>query len=272
MESVADRATSASAELPGVEYGTDGGPLDMDVYLPGTSRGGVQVPVVLLLHGGGWAGGSRADVAPEAQALVAAGLAVLNVDYRLSAPGVPGYPHQLSDARMALAWAADHATALGLDMRRVGALGVSAGGNLALELGVRGVVSSVVAWSAPTDLAAFEARGSRCTTAACGPLSLPYAVYRYVGCMPEACPATYAAASPAATPSEPGTRYMVWNSSDELVPASQEDEFVARQRGAGVAVTARRLAGHLHAAQYAGTALAPSVDFLVGSLAAASAA
>ena len=259
-------AAGSSIELSSVQYGTDGGPLYMDVQVPAASRRGVQSPVVVLLHGGGWAGGSRADVAPEADALAGAGLAVLNVDYRLSAPGAPGYPHQLADVQMALDWARSHAAVLGLDMSRVGALGVSAGGNLALELGVRGVVGSVVAWSAPTDLGAFETPGSRCTTAACGPLSLPYAVYRYLGCLPEACPARYAAASPADRPSARGVRYLVWNSSQELVPAAQEDEFVARQRSAGVAVTAERVAGHRHAAQYADVALAPSVDFLVRSL------
>lgn len=262
----AAHATGHSVELSSVQYGTDGGPLYMDVQVPAAGRRGVQSPVVVLLHGGGWAGGSRADVAPEADALAGAGLAVLNVDYRLSAPGAPGYPHQLADVQMALDWARSHAAVLGLDMSRVGALGVSAGGNLALELGVRGVVGSVVAWSAPTDLGAFETAASRCTTAACGPLSLPYAVYRYLGCLPEACPAAYAAASPADRPSARGVRYLVWNSAQELVPAAQEDEFVARQRAAGAAVTAERVPGHRHAAQYADVALAPSVDFLVRSL------
>jgi acetyl esterase len=259
-------AAGESVEISAVQYGTDGGPLYMDVHLPASGRRGVQSPVVVLLHGGGWAGGGRADVAPEADALARAGLAVLNVDYRLSAPGAPGYPHQISDVQMALDWARGHAAALGLDTSRVGALGVSAGGNLALELGVRGVVSEVVAWSAPTDLGAFEARGSRCTTAACGPLSMPYAVYRYLGCMPEACAAQYAAASPADRPSARGVAYQIWNSAQELIPASQEDEFVARQRAAGVVVTAERVAGHRHAAQYADVALAPSVDFLARAL------
>ena len=262
----ASHAAGASVQVSSVQYGTDGGPLYMDVDLPAASRHGVESPVVVLLHGGGWAGGSRADVAPEADALASSGLAVLNVDYRLSAPGAPGWPHQLSDVRMALDWARSHAAVLGLDMSRVGALGVSAGGNLALELGVQGVVSSVVAWSAPTDLAAFETPAARCATAACGPLSLPYAVYRYLGCMPESCAAAYAAASPADRRSARGVRYQVWNSAQELVPASQEDEFVARQRAAGVPVIAERVAGHRHAAQYADVALRPSVDFLVSSL------
>ena len=259
-------------ELPGVVYGTDGGPLEMDVYLPAGSGPTHQAPVVILLHGGGWVGGGRADVASEAQALQAAGLAVLNVDYRLAAPGQPGYPHQLSDIGLALDWARGNGPVLGLDPSRIGALGVSAGGNLALELGVRGLVSAVASWSGPTDLAALERPGSRCTTPSCGPLSLSYAAYQYLGCLPEACPRSYAGASPAEQRSAPGVRYLVWNSTDELVPLAQAQEFVSAQRAAGVPVAEHVVAGHLHAAQYAATALAPTVAFLVSSLSAPTAA
>src|SRR5581483_10478422 len=162
--------------ITGVQYGSDGAALLMDVYLP--AAGATPAPVVLVVHGGGWAGGSRADTAPEAEALAAAGLAVLNVDYRLATPSAPGYPAQVSDLESALGWARAHAAALDIDPGRLGILGLSAGGNLALDLGVRGVAAAVVAWSAPTDLAAYETPARVCTSPACGPLSLPWAVYQ----------------------------------------------------------------------------------------------
>jgi len=266
----ASRATSVGpgqgyVELSSVSYGSDPAEV-LDAYLPEQATASSR-PAVIVIHGGGWQSGSRADMATEAQALARAGLVAVNVDYPLDADAGRGFPQELSDVEAAVAWIHSHATLLHVDPARIGALGASAGGNLAMELGAAGQVTSVVSWSGPTDLGAYEeAPFSPCTQPACGALSLSYAVYHYLGCLPSACPGLYAAASPETHLGGTHAAYLVWNSSDELVPLTQADGFVAAARRAGLKVAERVIPGHLHAGQYEGRALAPSVEFLVSQL------
>lgn len=252
-------------ELSDVAYGFGPGQV-LDVFLP-TAPAAAPRPGVIVVHGGGWEAGSRADMTPEAEALARAGLVAINVGYRLDGPGSPGFPTELSDVEAALAWARSNAALLHLDPGRMGALGASAGGNLALELGALNQVSAVVSWSGPTRLAAFEAPPYRpCTTPACGPLSMPYAVFRYLGCLPAACPAAYAEASPAERLSGSRAAFLLWNSAAELIPRSQADLFAAAAARAGVRVEERILPGARHANQYAGQALDGSIAFLLDHL------
>lgn len=104
-----------------------GGALVARLHRPTDS---VCPPVVLFLHGGGWALGDAqsydafcADLARES------GAAVLALDYRL-APEHP-FPAAVEDACFALDWLAAHGAALGLDVARLAVAGDSAGGNLA---------------------------------------------------------------------------------------------------------------------------------------------
>jgi acetyl esterase len=93
-------------------------------------------PVVLYLHGGGWALGS----VDEAEALCRAiandsGWAVLAVGYRL-APEHP-YPAAVEDVERAVAWLERHGRALDLDASRLALAGDSAGANLAAAVALR---------------------------------------------------------------------------------------------------------------------------------------
>ncbi len=88
------------------------------------------LPVLVYLHGGGWAAGSVASHDPFCRLLSkAAGVIVFSVEYRL-APEHP-YPEALEDALTAVQWAADHAGEWGGDANRLGLGGDSAGGGLA---------------------------------------------------------------------------------------------------------------------------------------------
>jgi len=101
----------------------------VDVYLP---TGAGPHPVVVMIHGGCWsAPWDRTLMNWASDDLRGRGIAVWNIDYRVIENG-NGYPHIFDDA-----WAAIHALsirgrALGLDPRRVAAIGHSAGGHLAL--------------------------------------------------------------------------------------------------------------------------------------------
>jgi acetyl esterase len=107
---------------------SDGGPLFVRIYRPSTpSRR--PLPVVVNLHGGGFATGSLDQSEWLCREVCyRAGIAVLSVDYRM-APEHP-FPIPPEDCYAATAWVAREAGRLGLDPDRIGVMGDSAGGNL----------------------------------------------------------------------------------------------------------------------------------------------
>ena len=117
--------------LADLEYSAPAtGPLALDLFLP-EADAGRPLPMVVWIHGGGWANGSKQNC-PLAY-LAARGYAVASVDYRLTA--VAQWPAQIDDCRAAVRWLRLHASAHGLDPDRVGVAGGSAGGHLAALLG-----------------------------------------------------------------------------------------------------------------------------------------
>ena len=115
------------------------GPLPMqqgDLYLPASPA--EHRPAVIAIHGGGWVGGSRDFDAGLSALLAAQGVAVFNIDYRLAAADKPDthWPAQLVDAQLAVRFLRAHASEYGIDPARFGAIGDSAGAQLAVFLGV----------------------------------------------------------------------------------------------------------------------------------------
>jgi acetyl esterase len=87
-------------------------------------------PVVVFLHGGGWALGNLDSHDAFCRGLANdADCAVLAVDYRLAPEHK--FPAAAEDAEAAVAWAAAEGAAFGLDPSRIAVAGDSAGGNLA---------------------------------------------------------------------------------------------------------------------------------------------
>ncbi len=113
-------------------------------------------PAILLIHGGGWTTGDKASLAARCRTMASFGYTVLNINYRL-ADGAAGHawPAALEDARQALTWLRANAATLGVDRRRIGIVGQSAGAQLAVFLGVAGLrdgIVCVVEESGPIDL------------------------------------------------------------------------------------------------------------------------
>ena len=106
-----------------------------DLFLPSGPAG--RKPAVLVIHGGGWVGGSRHAAEGLAQLLASLGAVVFNIDYRLADKAQPAtrWPAQLVDAQLAVRFLRAHAAEFGLDPARIGALGDSAGAQLAVFLG-----------------------------------------------------------------------------------------------------------------------------------------
>lgn len=99
-----------------------------DFYRPVMEVDG-GLPVVLLVHGGGWADNdNRYHMVRQVDELVRAGFAVFNVAYRLA----PGYqfPAPVDDLLEAVRWMKGNEERLRIDMGRLGFFGYSAGGHL----------------------------------------------------------------------------------------------------------------------------------------------
>ncbi len=91
-------------------------------------------PAILMIHGGGWSGGSKADMLPFCQPFIDRDFVVANVEYRLAGSALA--PAAVSDVLEAAKWLADHAAEYKVDPRRMVAMGTSAGGHLALMVGM----------------------------------------------------------------------------------------------------------------------------------------
>jgi acetyl esterase/lipase len=129
--------------------------LALDFYAAaGNGEGnGRAVPCVIVIHGGGWDGGDRAQLPKLNHWLARQGYAVAAVSYRL-APKFP-WPAQRDDLLGAIAFLKSRADELGIDPHRLVLLGRSAGGQIAQVVGYTAgdaAIRGVVGLYAPSDL------------------------------------------------------------------------------------------------------------------------
>jgi len=133
----------------------DGQELKLDFYRPGAAGDALPPPrpCVVVIHGGGWDGGDRTQLAGWNPRLVARGYAVAAISYRLAPRSV--WPAQGEDVRAAVAWLKTNAARLGIDPARLVLLGRSAGGQLATAVGYGArdrAIRGVIALYAPHDM------------------------------------------------------------------------------------------------------------------------
>jgi acetyl esterase/lipase len=116
-----------------------GAALKLDLAWPATGRG--PFPAIVFLHGGGFHSGSRNHWYSETIQAALRGYVGVSIDYRLTSVlegGKPKYtfPAQVHDAKCAVRWLRANAAKYSIDADRIGVVGFSAGGNLALMLGL----------------------------------------------------------------------------------------------------------------------------------------
>jgi len=118
---------SVQIELDRV-YGVAGArDLHCDVFLP---EGGEPRPAAILLHGGGWRGGNRANMHPRARRLAEQGIVAIAAEYRLT--GEARWPAHIQDVKSCLCWLRSSADSLGVHPDQISLVGFSAGAHLAL--------------------------------------------------------------------------------------------------------------------------------------------
>src|ERR1043166_5255563 len=96
----------------------------LDVWLAKSEK---PAPLLIFIHGGGWAGGDKADVpAKLVTVMLAQGISVASINYRYST--IAPLPAPVHDAARAVQFLRSNAGAWNLDAKRFGAYGISAGG------------------------------------------------------------------------------------------------------------------------------------------------
>ncbi len=232
--------------------------LEADLYLP--EKRGLR-PVVLMIHGGGWANRSRDDMDGISRRLMQQGYAVMNVNYRF-APRYT-YPAQLHDLQQALEWISKNANRYRLDLERVNTWGYSSGAHLAALIG--GIdrneylpgdtasiprIRSVVAGGIPSDLRKYT--GSPIVT-------------RFMGGDNAEMPERYAEASPAFHVSSDDPPVFLYHGKlDFLVTEDQAVDYYEILRAAGVdaELYLHRWRGHMSMFLFGGDAEDKAISFL----------
>ena len=193
LPAAADNTPDASADLVYGPY-----PIQtLQVCQPGGDSSGPR-PATLLIHGGAWVSESRRIPWFQSlcQKLAQRGVVTFNIDYRLLRVGTGenAWPAQLEDVQLAMRWVRAHGQQYNIDPKRVCAFGASAGGNLAVLLGIEpGIVpplkgedpqrqttlypeqspkaDCVVDLSGPTDLTKMPPNSDRVLAAMAAPLA-----------------------------------------------------------------------------------------------------
>jgi acetyl esterase/lipase len=203
-------------------------------------------PAIVVIHGGGWIEGDKSSFASRKHGVpgnieefAELGFVAVTINYRLS--GEAPFPAALEDCKCAVRWLRAHAKDYNIDPSQIGACGNSAGGHLALLLGMVGKdaklegdgpyqdessqVQAVVSDSGPIDLL-FQHQHKH----------LPEVISKFLGGPPAGeRAALYKRASPinhisATTP----PLLLLYGAADTQVPVETADEFVVALARAGL--------------------------------------
>jgi acetyl esterase/lipase len=130
------RAADATGE-PFVYKTVGGHELKLFITKPADWKATDERPAMVFFHGGGWVGGEPKQFNDHCTYFASRGLVTATVDYRLMSREKTATPDVcIRDAKSAMRWVRAHAKTLGIDPKRIGAGGGSAGGHLAAFVGM----------------------------------------------------------------------------------------------------------------------------------------
>lgn len=139
-EGVTRHADIAYAQVEGVDPHS----LSLDLYVP---AGAENAPVMLYVHGGGWAKGDKSAVWRKPELFCGSGWLFASANYRFVPQVTPA--EQVRDVARAIVWLHSHAAEYGGDPERIYLMGHSAGAHL---------VALVSTWPAPLEEAGLSLR------------------------------------------------------------------------------------------------------------------
>lgn len=112
-----------------------------DLYLPQNVPAGQKVPALILIHGGGFNDGDKRRYREINFGTNAAkrGYLAMSINYKLrKTKGQVTWPQNVHDVKESVRWLRQNAEKYNIDPDRIGAMGGSAGGNLAFMLALTG--------------------------------------------------------------------------------------------------------------------------------------
>jgi acetyl esterase len=207
----------------------DGSSLKADVCLP-KAGGDKPAPAVILLHGGGFEEGSRANMRSLCGQFAARGFVGVAIDYRLLPEN--SYPKPIEDAEAAVAWLSspDVSSKYGVDPTRIGMLGSSAGAIITATLAAR-ADSGLAAAVALSPVADMTVSGLKLGDPSKEAMA---AILAYLGCDDIATCDDAKEASPLFDVSAASVPTFLVVGSDELVPREQVETLHTALESAGV--------------------------------------
>ncbi|MCB1268185.1 MAG: alpha/beta hydrolase [Microthrixaceae bacterium] len=216
-----------------VRYGPAGRQV-ADVYPAVTGVG--PRPVVIWVHGGGWAVGTRATIPRGIVELASQGISVVSIDHGM-APGAV-HPTQVLDVVQAVNWVASTAAERNFDADNIFLIGHSSGGHLAMLAGFAGgdpvldpgrpVIRGVVALAGMSHLEGMLGLD----------VTRDLAVRQYMGCpVLPVDPCDVSAANPDAyVDAGDPPLLLVHGTLDLMVPVEQSRSMAAIAQAAGMSV------------------------------------
>jgi len=203
-------------------------------------------PGIVVIHGGGWVEGDKssfasrkAGVPGNIEDFAELGFVAATINYRLS--GEAPFPAALEDCKCAVRWLRAHAKEYNLDPDHIGAYGNSAGGHLAMLLGMVGKEAGLEGDGPHQD----QSSRVQAAVSDSGPIDLLYqyrhprlrrVVGQFMGGPPEGKrAAVYKKASPLhrIAPDTPAL-LLIYGAADEQVPVETADQFVLALGRAGL--------------------------------------
>ncbi|SFN58032.1 Acetyl esterase/lipase [Formivibrio citricus] len=218
----------------------------LDLYLP--NEGAEPFPLIIEIHGGGFALGKKSgNIAPMLEGLKR-GYAVASIDYRLS--GEAKFPAAINDVKAAIRFLRANAAQYRLDSNRFATWGGSAGGNLsalaATSAGVAALtdpalghadvsdaVQAAVDWFGPLDFTTMDAQfAAQGTSGVMGLTSSPNSFEsRYLGKTvgtPEAQPLAALANPITHVGAKTPPMYIQHGAADRNVPITQSKQLAEK--------------------------------------------
>ncbi len=246
----------------------------LDLYLPAQPKG----PILVWIHGGGWAAGDKKN--PPGLGLLGMGVTLASIEYRLTDAAT--FPAQIQDCKAAIRWLRAHAAEYGYNPRRLGVWGASAGGHLTALLATTGTTrefdvgehldqSSAIQCGidvcGPTDFPGWKPPTKAAWIQRSGPESV---VVKLLGgsiddkleLARKASPVTFAT-------KESPPLYILHGAADDVVGPDQSEVLAARLKEAGAEVTLEIIpgAGHSSAEFYSQERVGRLMQFLARHLA-----
>lgn len=124
----------------------------LDLYMPATRN---KNTAIMFIHGGGFKAGDKSEMTTHAKHFATQGFVTTSVNYRLSLDYA--YPAAINDVTDALNWMKEKANAYGYNPDQIVLVGYSAGGTLALNVGLNHAnkVVAVVSVAGISDISAL---------------------------------------------------------------------------------------------------------------------